>query len=85
MCFSKLREDPEQILQRLGMRFRSLRVMRQEAVDEVARHIDIPARLLERIEKGLYDLEVALFVRLCSYYDVAPSWMMAPDTRRTIL
>ena len=69
----KFKEDMQQTLRVAGLRLRSLRLLRREAVDDVAFRLDISAQLLERIEKGLYDMEVTLFVRICTYYGVAPS------------
>lgn len=75
----------EQTLRIAGLRFRSLRLLREEDVDEVAFRLDIPATLLERIEKGLYDMELTLFCRLCSYYGVTPSGVVMPDFKHNVL
>lgn len=69
----KKQADAKKWLQSVGANFHALRIAQQKEIKTVAKAVKISAALLEQIEKGQYDTELDLYVRLCSYYGAAPA------------
>ena len=60
----------EHRLKVIGTNLRAIRIARKEPIMMVAAAIDISGSCLEAIERGGYDMDLALLFRLCQYYSV---------------
>ncbi len=67
----KGQHDVKKWLQMIGANFHALRVTRKKEIKTVAKTVKISEALLERIEKGQYDMELELYAKLCAFYDVS--------------
>jgi DNA-binding XRE family transcriptional regulator len=60
--------DAKKWIRSVGANFHALRIAQKKEIKTVAKAVKISDALLEQIEKGEYDMELDLYVRLCSYY-----------------
>jgi DNA-binding XRE family transcriptional regulator len=67
----KKQTDAKKWIRSIGANLHALRIAQEKEIKTVAKAVKISAALLERIEKGEYDMELDLYVRLCSHYGAA--------------
>jgi DNA-binding XRE family transcriptional regulator len=64
----KKQPDAKKWIRSVGANFHALRVAQKKDIETVAKAVKISPALLEQIEKGQYDMELALYVELCYHY-----------------
>lgn len=60
----------EYFLKKVGERLRTVRLSQGYSLEAVAEGVDVAPGLLDKIENGLYDMDVTLLLSLCQFYDV---------------
>lgn len=67
----KKQSDAKKWIRSVGANFHALRVAQKKDIETVAEAVKISPSLLKKIEKGQYDMELALYGALCYHYGVS--------------
>jgi DNA-binding XRE family transcriptional regulator len=61
----------KKFLKKVGSNLCEIRIARKKAPETVAKAMKISTVLLEKIEKGEYDMDIILFLDFCQYYKIS--------------
>ena len=59
------------LLRTIGTNLHALRLAQDQKIEMVAKAVKVSSRLLQKIEKGEYNIEIETLDRLCVFYKVA--------------